>query len=128
MWALRYLSSFHPPHLISLVIYSLKQKFYSHADNSNHTIGCVVEKSRLHYLLLRNNEDPLHFSLPSAMIAIRSPSRSASSLQVEEKDCANFLIKQAMNIVYYSHMKCVVRTMVLPLLLRDSKSQVARRA
>ena len=31
-------------------------------------------------LLLRKREDPEHINLPSAMIAILSPSRSASSL------------------------------------------------
>ncbi len=37
------------------------------------------------YLLLRNNDDPLHFNLPSAIMAIRSPSKSASSLKRKQE-------------------------------------------
>ena len=55
-------------------------------------------------LLLRKREDPEHLSFPSAMMAILSPRRSASS------------------------MKCVVRSTVLSCLCLASRSQVALRA
>lgn len=56
------------------------------------------------YLFLRKSGEPQHWSSPLAMMAIRSPSRSASS------------------------MKCVVSRMVRPRFSPCSRSQVARRA
>lgn len=59
---------------------------------------------QLPYLFLRKSGEPQHWSSPPAMIAMRSPSRSASS------------------------MKCVVRRMVRPRFSPCSRSHVARLA
>lgn len=62
------------------------------------------EETNLPYFFLRKNEDPQHCSSPPAMIAIRSPSRSASS------------------------MKWVVRSVVRPCFSAWSRSHNARLA
>ena len=58
----------------------------------------------LPYIFFRNRDEPLHCTTPLAMMAMRSPSRSASS------------------------MKCVVSRMVRPVLSCCSMSQMSRRA
>ena len=58
----------------------------------------------LPYLFFKNNDEPQHFMTPSAIIAILSPSTSASSI------------------------KCVVRTMVLSALWRCKMSHICLRA
>lgn len=69
--------------------------------------GCcslLLDCPFLPYLFLRKSGDPQHCSSPPAMMAMRSPSRSASS------------------------MKCVVSRMVRPRFSPWSRSQVARLA
>lgn len=64
----------------------------------------VLQLSPLPYFFFKNKEDPQHCTTPLAIIAIRSPRRSASS------------------------MKCVVRSMVLPVRSCWRRSQMIRRA
>lgn len=65
---------------------------------------CTILKQHIPYLFFRNKELPQHFRIPSAMMAILSPRRSASS------------------------MKCVVRSIVRPALFFWRTVQICRLA
>lgn len=88
----------------------------------------VLYYSSVH-LLLRKSEEPEQRSLPSVMMAIRSPRMSASSLhECRYRVC--FLVymqlpdqKKCLNS--FNYMKCVVNMIVRPSLYFSSKSQVA---
>ena len=77
------------------------------------------------HLLLRKSDDPEQRRLPSAIMAILSPRRSASSLQwyrVLEYNICTFVPTLPCSS---THMKCVVRSIVLPFLCLIRTSQVA---
>ena len=75
------------------------------------------------YLLLRKREDPEQRSFPSAMIAILSPSKSASSLTEKFPEILH-LLNSGMQFKI-THMECVESKIVLPSLCLTSRSQMA---